>query len=283
MLGSPAADIPQLAPENNDAVLESPRGGKFAFAWPPDAAIRQQPSSERSFSLNSSGRASGQSSSTGNIGMSNLEATNYTTEPESLTPNIAAFPTSPYLGHLQNPCGNIYSTLPHRLLKESESSEFTQFCELSLELAASVQMVVQTLLRVSPPQVLHPAKEQFAACSLPVPTPAISAILTSLKSLNYMSANMVAFWTAAVKERHVSDKGSQPNFELLLNQPNDFDVGELLQSVGDVLSGVAAHAGIDLVLYHGDVGIKHISVKGDESGLAVALSHVSFLYLYFYG
>jgi hypothetical protein len=262
MLGSPAADIPQLAP--NDAVLESPRSGKFAFAWPPDAAIRQQPSSERSFSLNSSGGASGQSSSTGNIGMSNLEATNYTTEPESLTPNIS-------------------STLPPRLLKESESSEFTQFCELSLELAASVQMVVQTLLRVSPPQVLHPAKEQFAACSLPVPTPSISAILTSLKSLNYMSANMVAFWTAAVKERHVSDKDSQPNFELLLNQPNDFDVGELLQSVGDVLSGVAAHAGVDLVLYHGDVGIKHISVKGDESGLAVALSHVSFLYLYFYG
>ena len=144
-------------------------------------------------------------------------------------------------------------------------------------------MVVQTLLRVSPPQVLHPAKEQFAACSLPVPTPSISAILTSLKSLNYMSANMVAFWTAAVKSRHVSDKDSHLNFESSLNQPNDFDVGELLQSVGDVLSGVASHAGVDLVLYHGDVGIKHIFVKADESGLAFALSHVSFLYLYFYG
>ena len=55
---------------------------------------------------------------------------------------------------------------------------------------------------------------------------------------------------------------------------NDFDIGEMLQSVGDALSGVAAQAGVDLVLFHGDVGMKHIAVKGDESGLSYTLSHV---------
>ena len=56
---------------------------------------------------------------------------------------------------------------------------------------------------------------------------------------------------------------------------DDFDIGELLQSVGDTLSGAAAQAGVDLVLYHGDVGMKHVSVKGDECGISYVLSHVS--------
>jgi osomolarity two-component system response regulator SSK1 len=62
---------------------------------------------------------------------------------------------------------------------------------------------------------------------------------------------------------------------LSFNQQNDFDIGEMLQSVGDVLSGVAAQAGVDLVLFHGDVGMKHVTVRGDENGISFALSHVS--------
>lgn len=54
----------------------------------------------------------------------------------------------------------------------------------------------------------------------------------------------------------------------------EFDVGEILQSVGDLLGGLMAEAGVDLVLYHGDVGMKHFSVRGDEGGICYVLSHV---------
>jgi osomolarity two-component system response regulator SSK1 len=55
----------------------------------------------------------------------------------------------------------------------------------------------------------------------------------------------------------------------------DFDIGEILQSVGDALGGMAADVGVDIVLYHGDVGMKHIAVRGDEIGISYTLSHVS--------
>lgn len=53
-----------------------------------------------------------------------------------------------------------------------------------------------------------------------------------------------------------------------------FDIGEMVQSVGDLLGGLTAEAGVDLVLFHGDVGMKHISVCADEGGLCYVLSHV---------
>ena len=154
----------------------------------------------------------------------------------------------------------------------AQPPEPEHFRELSLELADSVQMVIQTLLQLSPPHVLDPAKEQFSACSLAIPTPSISAMFTSLKNLNYMSANMSALGSEVHPVQDV--EGVVGKLPGVSSEPNDFDVGEMLQSVGDAISGVAANAGVDLVLFHGDVGMKHIAVKGDESGLSYTLSHV---------
>ncbi|KAA1466059.1 hypothetical protein DENSPDRAFT_830804 [Dentipellis sp. KUC8613] len=156
--------------------------------------------------------------------------------------------------------------------------EFSHFNELSLELADSVQMVIQTLLQLSPPQVLDPAKEQFSACSLSIPTPSITAMFTAMKNLNYMSANMAAFSLSKSSE-HLSDSPPVPDaVPASAPEPSanshDFDIGETLQSVGDALSGVAAEAGVDLVLFHGDVGMKHVAVKGVESGISYTLSHI---------
>jgi osomolarity two-component system response regulator SSK1 len=94
-------------------------------------------------------------------------------------------------------------------------------------------------------------------------------MFTSMKNLNYMSAHLAAFWSEP-PDPH------QPS-ELLPNSSTftDFDVGEMLQNVGDALSGVAAQADVDLVLFHGDVGVKHMAVRGNESGLSYALSYVS--------
>ncbi|EED77289.1 predicted protein [Postia placenta Mad-698-R] len=183
---------------------------------------------------------------------------------------VLSMPVPSQLGYLRNP----------RRLPSSPSSdspiaielppEYAHFHEFSLELADSVQMMIQTLLQLSPPQVLDPAKEQFSACSLSIPTPSISAMFTSMKNLNYMSANM----STLSLDTHVQQVASPVDLAGMPVVHNDFDVGEMLQSVGDALSGMAAQAGVDLVLFHGDLGMKHVPVRGDESGISYTLSHV---------
>ncbi|KAJ7163801.1 hypothetical protein C8R43DRAFT_879397 [Mycena crocata] len=174
----------------------------------------------------------------------------------------------PQLGRLQNPHrsgreGRPIATTVGQSDPGTPSS--TQFYELSLELADMVQMAIQTLLQISPPQVLEPAKEQFSACALSVPTPSVSAMFTVMRNLNYFSANMASFCQ--------EPPGDALEASVLISHTN-FDLGELLQSVGDVMSGAAAAAGVDLVLYNGDLSLKYAWVSGSESGLTVALSHV---------
>ena len=167
---------------------------------------------------------------------------------------------------------------PHRSLDLAPSSHFApispnaSYChEISLELADSLQSIIQTMLHVSPQQVLEPAREQLAACTLSVPTPCISAMFTVMKNLNYISANMTALCAPLPDhESPTLDVEILPHAEHV-----DFDIGELMQSAGDGLSGVAAQVGADLVLYHGDVGLKHIWVRGNEDAISYSVSHVS--------
>jgi osomolarity two-component system response regulator SSK1 len=131
-------------------------------------------------------------------------------------------------------------------------------------------MAIQTLLQVSPPHLLDPAKEQFSACFLSIPTASVSSLLTLMKNLNYMASNILPM----VINHAAAESISQAQ--------DEFDIGEMLQAVGDAISGIAALAGVDLVLYHGDVGMKHVKVKGDECGVSCTLSHVGLYFCYFF-
>jgi hypothetical protein len=133
---------------------------------------------------------------------------------------------------------------------------------LSTELADTLQSAIQTLLHLSPPHLLDNAKEQYSGCTVQMPSTALSALLTSMRGLNYLSANVETLCNGI-------DQG------LLGGVQEDFDIGELLQSVADLLGGQAAQAGVDFVLFHGDVGIKHVSVRGNAEGLSYTLGHVS--------
>jgi osomolarity two-component system response regulator SSK1 len=188
--------------------------------------------------------------------------------PPTLLPHFGRSLSMPTPSQLRN---------PHRSLDLSSSSrsapispDVSHCHEVSLELADSLQCIIQTMLQVSPQQVLDPAKEQFAACTFSVPTPCMSAMFAVMKNLNYISANMTALCAPfSDSEPPISDvKNSHAEHV-------DFDIGELMQSVGDGLSGAAAQAGADLVLYHGDAGLKHIWVRGDEDAISYSLSHVS--------
>ncbi|OCF35455.1 osomolarity two-component system, response regulator SSK1 [Kwoniella heveanensis CBS 569] len=132
---------------------------------------------------------------------------------------------------------------------------------VSLELADALQSAIQTLLHLSPPHLLDNAKEQYSGCTVQVPATSLSALLTSMRGLNYLSAH---------SEELIEGPDHGPN----MRKGEDFDIGELLQNVADMLSGQASQKAVDFVLFHGDVGIKHVSVNGDGEGLSYALSHV---------
>jgi osomolarity two-component system response regulator SSK1 len=192
-----------------------------------------------------------------------------------------SMPLPSQLEHLKNPRRTTSTSPeePSQPLPTDATTEFSRFHELSLELADSVQMVVQTLLQVSPTQILDPAKEQFAACSLSVPTSCMSAVFTTMKNLNYISANMPDLCADTFNPAHSSNPTSKTRRLTLPGPPvtaaTDFDIGEMLQGVGDASSGRAAEVGVDLVLFHSDVGMRHIAVKGVECGISNVLTHVS--------
>jgi osomolarity two-component system response regulator SSK1 len=160
------------------------------------------------------------------------------------------------------------SALPSTSSDELIEDLRTPLSTLSHELADSLQSAIQTLLHLSPPHLLDNAKEQYAGCAVQMPTTSLTALLTSMRSLNYLSANVQSLCEAL---------GSDKEEGLLAKarKVEDFDIGEMVQNVADLLGGQAAQAGVDLVLFHGDVGIKHVSVNGDAEGLGFLLSHVS--------
>ncbi|KXN84226.1 Response regulator mcs4 [Leucoagaricus sp. SymC.cos] len=179
-----------------------------------------------------------------------------------------SMPLPSQLGHLQHPHRPQTRTIYSSPITPSIHST-SPIKSLSLELADSFQMVIQTMLQISPPQLLESAKEQYSACSLSVPTPSMSAMFTAMKTLNYMSANLFRLYHGTGNE-----SGSFGQLDGDAKVQNVFDIGELLQSVGDTLSGVAAQAGVDLVLHHGEIGVRHVYVKGDECGILYALLHI---------
>ncbi|KAF9464271.1 hypothetical protein BDZ94DRAFT_1256728 [Collybia nuda] len=275
-------------------VLDLPPSNKFSVSWPSDgrpAPTPTPPASERqnlSFPENESETSDGESGNEKRDSSDQLEdaspirtkpqASETPTSPGKLIPRFSralSMPLPSQLGPLKHPHKS--GAVPPR---ESQSTPDTppdssRLHELSVELADSVQMMIQTMLQISPPQLLDPAKEQFSACALSVPTSSMSAMLTTMKNLNYISANMADFCTeipGAATGAKLKTDVPPPRVPAALT---DFDIGEMLQSIGDSLGGAAAEAGVDLVIYHGDdIGLRHVCVRGDESGISYSLSHV---------
>jgi osomolarity two-component system response regulator SSK1 len=202
-----------------------------------------------------------------------------------------------------SPLGATPPLLSHHASQQSipptESMTPTALQTLSAELSDSLQSAIQTLLHLSPPHLLDNAKEQYSGCTVQLPTTSLSALLTAMKGLNYLSANVASLCQDAqalsLQDPSVPSPANPPTVTVngqeqkrptrsdtgitgildSASSAEDFDIGELLQSTADLLSGQAAQAGVELVLFHGDVGIKHVSVHGDGEGLGYALSYVS--------
>ncbi|KAF5372018.1 hypothetical protein D9615_008095 [Tricholomella constricta] len=251
-------------------VLELPPS-KFSVSWPSETrTTASTPASERvnlSFTEGDSEMSDGDSGNEQkDLAEQGDESTGANTPVQARTSTAARSPGPPHLsralsmplpsqlGYLKHPHRSDIASSPEESLSYPPTPDSSRLKELSVELADSVQMIIQTMLQISPPQLLDPAKEQFSACSLSVPTSSMSAMLTSMKNLNYISANMSCL-CSEVEDVECMDisRVDTPTLQ------TDFDIGEMLQSVGDSLSGAAAQAGVDLVLYHGDdIGLRHV-------------------------
>ncbi|KAI8333126.1 hypothetical protein BC941DRAFT_473777 [Chlamydoabsidia padenii] len=110
-------------------------------------------------------------------------------------------------------------------------------------------MILTTLEQCSPSIILNQTQELLSACSIAVPTTSISAIQTTLKQLCHVNS--------LARPIELSCCG--------------FDIGDLCQSVGDALAGLAATLDVKLVLYHSESGLHHTQVIGDEAALRHAL------------
>lgn len=289
----PAADAGDGSSVAETPIVDLPPSEKFGFAWPdmpgPSVTSPTLAAVDRDSELDTSDAESQLSRESGSPPVGD-KADSAGTTPTGETPSAStpppgqspprlsrafSMPLPSRLGSLRNPHRIFDSAYlpPHSPLALSAPPNASELQELSVELADSVQTVIQTLLQISPPHLLDPAKEQFSACSLSVPSPSITAMLTAMKNLNYMSANISAFAetkksSVDIQAEAMGIRSDSPPAE------EDFDIGETLQSIGDSLSGIAAQAGVELVLFHGDVGMKHVSVRGDEGGISYALSHV---------
>ncbi|ORX39892.1 hypothetical protein BD324DRAFT_597490 [Kockovaella imperatae] len=112
--------------------------------------------------------------------------------------------------------------------------------------ADTIQSAAQLLLHLTP---------RHETNQVDVPAASLGALLSTLRNLNYLCANADA-----------CDGESQVTPDL-----RTFIVGEMLQRVGDILSGQAAQGGVDLVISDASDGrLAH----GDIQGASLLVTHI---------
>lgn len=144
---------------------------------------------------------------------------------------------------------------------------------ISQEIQDVALMVITTLEQFSPASILSNTHELLSACSLAVPIASISAINTTIRQVCHVSSHLQLLSKLTIQ---AWTKTSNAN---LLQLPGlnmaEFDIGELLQNIGDALAGVASKLDVKFVIYHCDNSLHHTLVVGDEGAIRHALLNVS--------
>ncbi|RIA97246.1 hypothetical protein C1645_801922 [Glomus cerebriforme] len=133
---------------------------------------------------------------------------------------------------------------------------------ISAQLRQTTDMAMDTLRQLSPPHFLSKPREQLSACSISFPTASINAIHNVLKDINYISTHL-----GTLSLLLFSEQNNQETSQI----KREFDIGEIIQHVGDVLAGDACNAKVELVIYHVEYGLNHLNVIGDEAAFRHSL------------
>ncbi|OBZ87943.1 hypothetical protein A0J61_03999 [Choanephora cucurbitarum] len=132
----------------------------------------------------------------------------------------------------------------------------------SQEMKDIASTIMATIEQFAPSSILSNTHELLSACSIAVPTTSISAINTMVKQTCHISSH----FTLLIKLLQSSDHAPVQSYIC-----REFDVGELIQSVGDALAGMSAKLGVHLIIYHMDDVLYYPNVMGDEDATRHAL------------
>lgn len=174
----------------------------------------------------------------------------------------------------------------HELLQQTVDKHTEEFSNHRLAFLTTVSqeiqdvalMVITTLEQFSPASILSNAHELLSACSIQVPIASISAINTTIRQVCHVSSHLQLLSKLTIQAWTKNSNGGNNNNNAL-QLPDlilaEFDIGELLQKLGDALAGVAAKLDVHLVIYHCDNNLHHTLVIGDEGAIRHALLNVS--------
>jgi osomolarity two-component system response regulator SSK1 len=153
-------------------------------------------------------------------------------------------------------------------LQDYDDKRSTFLTTLANEIEDATVMLTSTLHYFSPSRILEGSHELLTACSIPVPIASISAINTTTKQVRYISSNLSLLARLSLAQNIVEDTIERSTVQ------KEFDIGELLQAVGDAMAGVAAKLDVKLVIYHSDNALHYTNVVGDEDVLRHTLMNV---------
>ncbi|KAG0294619.1 ssk1 response regulator receiver [Linnemannia gamsii] len=139
------------------------------------------------------------------------------------------------------------------------------------EVQDAATLAIETLRQMTPTSLFPPSvsREQLSPCTLPIPITSILGLFTTMRHLQYISRNMQRLSRVMFTEyvQGIVEKTS-PHYH---RGENGFDVGEFVQSLGDLVSADASLKGVEFVIYHSEYGLSHVPIKGSEESWRHAL------------
>ncbi|KAG0302811.1 ssk1 response regulator receiver [Dissophora globulifera] len=139
------------------------------------------------------------------------------------------------------------------------------------EVLDAATLAIETLRQMTPTSLFPPSlsREQLSPCTLPIPITSILGLFTTMRHLQYISRNMQRLSRVMFTEyvQGIVEKTS-PHYH---RGENKFDVGEFVQSLGDLVSADASLKGVEFVIYHSEYGLNHVLIKGSEESWRHAL------------
>ncbi|KAI9319232.1 hypothetical protein BX666DRAFT_2025548 [Dichotomocladium elegans] len=133
---------------------------------------------------------------------------------------------------------------------------------ITQEIRSAASIITTTLEHFAPAAALAHSDEFLSACTIAVPVTSISAIHTAIKQVNHINSNIDLVTNMLASEGEISDGSDAASCSM-----TNFDVAELIQSVGDALAGMAANLDVHLVIYHTDNSLHYSTVAANEGAL----------------
>ncbi|KAI8379072.1 uncharacterized protein BYT42DRAFT_644402 [Radiomyces spectabilis] len=163
-------------------------------------------------------------------------------------------------------------TVAHNRMKETFNivmSDRQAFFEtIAQEIQDTAFMTTSLLDQFSPSMVLNNIHELLSACSIAIPIASISAVNTAIHQIYHVSSNLYLMSKLLRQSREAM---TAPADVVRSTARQQFDLGDLVQSIGDTMAGMALKFDVHLVVNHCDNGLYYANVLGDEGAIKHAV------------